>query len=233
MHPDLIPRNDVARLDALRRYQVLDFASERVFDELAQLTALLFRAPIALLSLVDETEVLFKGNYGLPSAGRVERHLSLCSAAVLQNETLVLPDLDAAPCRLTDPLLAEQLGLKFYAGHVLQTDHGYNIGTLCVIDRRPRAFGAADDALLTTLAIVAMRLLDLRLALDATAATSFALWEPAYGAIQGQFEHLRGLAERRGAPPTCNAPLTDAMTQEVAVIAAVLDRYIATTLARV
>jgi GAF domain-containing protein len=227
----LIPANDAARVEALHRYQVLDATNERIFDDLAALTARLFQTPISLISLVDQDEVLFKGNYGLPGAERVERQLSLCSTAILQDETIVFEDLQANPCQLTDPLLARELALRFYAGHALQTADGYNIGTLCVIDRQPRTFSAADDALLTTLARVVMRLLDLRVALDSTAATSFKLWEPVYGAIGGQLRRLTALAEQ--AATTAAGQLTPAMNKEAAAIAGIIDQYIAATLKRV
>jgi hypothetical protein len=198
-----------------------------------RITARLFQVPIALMSLVEEDEVLFKGNFGLPGAERVGRHLSLCSTAVLRDETVVFRDLEADPCLLTDPFVARQLNLRFYAGHALKTSDGYNIGTLCVIDRKPRQFNKAEDALLTTLATVAMRLLDLRVALGINSAKSFKLWNPVYQAIEGLLGRLEALATTRdlhpGAKPT---PLTDAMTKEAQGIADVLEKHIAAALQR-
>lgn len=232
--PTLIPDNDEARLAALHRYQVLDATNERIFNELAYITAQLFQAPIALLSLIEEDEVFFKGNYGLPGTDKTERRLSMCSASVLFDESYVLNDLDTAPCQLTDPLLAQQLNLRFYAGHAIKTDDGYNIGTLCVIDRKPRSFSAAEDRLLTTLAGVAKRLLDLRLAFGTTAATSFTLWEPVYAALDGLLGRLQKIVDRRTAASAAEAaPLTDAMTQEVVGVATTLQKFIDVALLRV
>jgi GAF domain-containing protein len=135
------------------------------------------------------------------------------------------------PCQLTDPALAQQLQLRFYAGHALQTTDGYNIGTLCVIDRQPRSLSASEDALLTTLAGVVMRLLDLRLALGTSAATSFKLWEPVYGAISGQLRRLNTLAGE--AARTGTDQLTPTMTQEVEAMASIIDQYVAATLVRI
>ena len=234
MSTSLIPDNDDTRLAALRRYQVLDATNERIFNELAHITAQLFQAPIALLSLVEEDEVLFKGNFGLPGTEKTERRLSMCSAAILFDESYVLNDLDTTPCQLTDPLLAQQLNLKFYAGHAIKTDDGFNIGTLCVIDHKPRSFSAAEDRLLTTLAGVAKRLLDLRLAFGVSADTSFKLWEPVYGALDGLLGRLQKIVNRRAAGPAAEAaPLTDAMTQEVADVATRLQHFIEAALLRV
>jgi hypothetical protein len=229
----LIPDNDDARLEALRRYQILDATNERVFDELVRITARLFQVPIALMSLVEEDEVLFKGNFGLPGAERVGRHLSLCSTAVLQDETVVFRDLEADPCLLTDPFVARQLNMRFYAGHALKTSDGYNIGTLCVIDRKPRQFTPPEDVLLTTLAGVAMRLLDLRLALGINPVSSFKLWDPVYKAIEGLLGRLQALAETRETQPKAKpTPLTDAMAKEARNIATVLDQHILAALQR-
>ncbi|GAA4362416.1 hypothetical protein GCM10023185_30350 [Hymenobacter saemangeumensis] len=227
----MIPANDADRLQELHRYQILDATNERIFNELASLTARLFQAPISLISLVDQEDVTFPGNHGLPEAERVARNLSLCSAAILQDATTVYEDLKARPCELTDPSVATALNLQFYAGHPLQTASGYNIGTLCVIDHHPRAFTPAETALLQTLAGVVMRLLDLRVALGAKPDSSFKLWDPVYLAIGGQLRRLQALADQAAAAPT--ASLTPAMTREAAGIADTIDKYVAATLARV
>jgi len=227
----LIPENDAARLLELHRYQVLEATNERIFDELAALTARLFRTPISLISLVDKDEVVFRGNYGLPGAERVARNLSLCSVGVLQNDTVVFENLTEKPCELTDPSVARQLNLQFYAGHPLHSANGYNIGTLCVIDRQPRSLSAAEETLLQTLSGVVVRLLDLRLALGATAESSYVLWEPVYKAIDGQLRRLRMLADDAAASPTAN--LTPAMTKEATDIAGIIDQFITAALTRV
>lgn len=131
----LLPANEQERLTALAPYRVLGTAPDAVFDEVVRLTAKLFNVPIALVSLVDEGSVWFKANFGLAGAERVARNESICSVAILHDDTTVYGDLVAEPCRLTEPGVAEALQMRFYAGHPLCDDNGYHIGALCVIDR--------------------------------------------------------------------------------------------------
>ncbi|UOQ71749.1 GAF domain-containing protein [Hymenobacter cellulosilyticus] len=133
-----------------------------MFDDLAALTAKLFRTPIALVSLVEEDSVWFKANFGLPDAGRVGRTESLCSVAILHNQVTVFENLSTHPCTLVDPSVQQALHMEFYAGHPLQTPEGYNIGSLCVIDRQPRVFSPDEQELLQQLATTVMLLLELR-----------------------------------------------------------------------
>jgi len=228
----LIPANDSDRLQELHRYQVLAATNERILDELAALTARLFQTPISLISLVDKDDVVFRGNFGLPGAERVARNLSLCSVGILQDATVVFENLKDEPCELTDPTVARQLDLQFYAGHPLRSPNGYNIGTLCVIDRQPRSFSPAEETLLQTLAGVVIRLLELRLALSAHSESSFVLWDPVYKAIEGQLSRLQKLADEAAASPSA-AGLTPAMTREAAAIARIIDQLIAATLVRI
>ncbi|PJJ61176.1 GAF domain-containing protein [Hymenobacter chitinivorans] len=158
----LIPSNEEDRLLALSRYQVVGTAPESLFDDLAALTAKLFRAPIALVSLVEEDSVWFKANFGLPDAGRVRRSESLCSVAVLHNEATVFENLSTNPCTLIEPGVQQALRLEFYAGYPLQTSDGFNIGSLCVIDHQTRAFSSDEQELLRQLATTVMLLLELR-----------------------------------------------------------------------
>jgi RNA polymerase sigma factor (sigma-70 family) len=219
------PANDDARIAALHYYQIVDSANEQVFDELVALVARLFRVPIALLSLVDREEVQIAANCGLPGGGRLDRAFSLCSTAILQDTSTVFEDFNANPCCLTDPTVARQLNLQFYAGHPLHTPDGYNIGMLCVIDHQPRPFKAAEDALLTALAGVAMRLVELRLALRQQASLSFDQWQPLYGSMSALFGPLSALSEPA---PAASAALLETMCQEATAIAAILGEHLDT-----
>ena len=130
----LVPANDAARLAALSRYQQLSTPGEEMFNNLVGLTAKLLAAPIALVSLVEQDSVFFLGNVGLPGAERVARHQSLCSVAVLDEETTVFENLSERPCALVDASVSRALNLEFYAGHPLRTADGYHIGS---VNHRP------------------------------------------------------------------------------------------------
>ena len=229
----LIPANDAARLRALEGYQLLDARSEKVLDDVVAATARLFGVSNAMLSIVEKDEVLVKAPYNLPVAiERIPRAQSLCSATILQDETAVFENLNQASAPGVDISLLQQLGLSFYAGHNLRTPEGYNIGSLCLYDGPPRQFSAPERALLATLAGLVMRLLELRRTLGAHAESTAVLWDPVYRAVGGQLARLTALAERT-APEGHPVQLTAAVADEAANIVAVVDQFVAATLARV
>ncbi|QNE40293.1 hypothetical protein F1C16_12340 [Hymenobacter sp. NBH84] len=165
--PDsLIPSNEKARLQALAPFRVLQALPDVVFDALVELVALLFNAPVAMLSFVDADVVWMKALYGLSEPRRVPRDQSLCSVTILQDTTTVVQNLNEVvlPTPIAD-LLNEMLQLHFYVGHPLQMPGGYNIGVLGIAGRNARLFDEAQQQRLSSLASVAMQLLQLRLAL--------------------------------------------------------------------
>lgn len=191
----LIPANDQERLVALAPYLVLGTSPDVVFDEVVRLTAKLFDVPIALVSLVDEASVWFKANFGLSGATRVARNESVCSVAILQDQTTVYRDLVAEPCQLTDPGVAEALNMQFYAGHPLRDATGHNLGALCIIDRQPRELGAAEQQRLQALAAIVMQLLELRLTLHQQPRHTVQVWIQLYDHLDTSLTRLDTLAE--------------------------------------
>jgi hypothetical protein len=192
----LLAPNEDQRLAALQAYQVAGDAP--FFDEFVRLTAKLFQVPIALVSLVEADTVWFRGNSGLEEAPeRVPRGVSLCSVAMLSDETTMFMDLADQPCTLIDPSAVAGLGLRFYAGFQLTTAAGESVGTLCVIDRQPRFLEPEEAVLLRELADVAVRLLDLQAALASTTVPVPPLWADIYGPITGSISLLDTLAELR------------------------------------
>ncbi|WP_426061250.1 GAF domain-containing protein [Hymenobacter sp. B1770] len=191
----LLASNEAQRLAALQAYRVTGDAP--FFDEFVRLTGKLFQVPIALVSLVEADTVWFRGNSGLnKSPERVPRNESLCSVAILSEETTVFENLADQPCTLIDPTAVGDLGLRFYAGSPLQTAGGASVGTLCVIDRKPRVLAPDETRLLRELADVALLLLDLQAALASTSAPApAALWADVYTAIGTSLSRLDTLAE--------------------------------------
>lgn len=194
--PDtLIPANDSQRLQALAPYLLLGSAPDTVFDEVVRLTAKLFGVPIALVSLVEEGNVWFKANFGLAGAERVARNESMCSVAILQEETTVYEDLLREPCQLTEPGIVDALQLRFYAGHPLRTTTGEAIGSLCIIDRNPRVLSETEQARLQRLAALVMKMLDLRLALHQQPVPSSGIWLQLYQHLDQSLTRLDTLTE--------------------------------------
>jgi PAS domain S-box-containing protein len=160
---DIIPENDVERINALRRYRVMDTPSEDSFDQFARLATRIFKVPIALVSLVDAERVFFKANVGMGKAKESNRGKSLCALAVLTPEVTVFEDALKEPCLLANPNVTGDFGLRFYAGAPLITHDGFMIGTFCIIDQHTRVFTKEEEVILKGLAGAVMDHIELRL----------------------------------------------------------------------
>lgn len=150
------------RLDALRRYQILDSPPDGAFDRITALAARLFSVPIAIVSLVDTDRIWFKSHHGL-DVEEIERAPGLCASAILQHEPWLVTNARIDPRTLANPLVVSDFGLQFYAGVPLKTSDGHNLGTLCVIDVEPRDVSDEEVAVLSDLAAVVMDEMELRL----------------------------------------------------------------------
>jgi len=160
----LIPANESERLEALRRFDVLDTPRDGAFDRITRLASEMLEMPISIVSLVDYDRIWFKSTYGLDGVDEIERVPGLCASAILGEEIWVIKDAQVDPRSLANPLVAGEFGLRFYAGSPLRTHDGYNLGTLCVIDKRPRELTEQQARVLDDLAALVVDELELRLA---------------------------------------------------------------------
>ena len=160
--PSLTDEREAARLAAVRRYRVLDTPEDGTFDRITALAARLFRVPIAIVSIVDEDRIWFASRHGL-GATEIPREPGLCASAILHHEPYLLSDALDDPVALTNPLVAGEFGLRFYAAAPLTTRDGHNLGTMCIIDTEPRILDAAEVETLRDLAALVMSELELRL----------------------------------------------------------------------
>lgn len=151
------------RLDAVRRYDILDTPPDGAFDRITELAARLFAVPISIVSIVDTDRIWFKSHHGV-EAEEIPRDPGLCASAILADDIYVVEDALADPRTLANPLVAGSLGLRFYAAQPLVTAEGHRLGTLCIIDRQPRELSVEEAATLRTLAATVMDSLELRLA---------------------------------------------------------------------
>jgi PAS domain S-box-containing protein len=175
--PVPIPKNEARRLEALRRYHILDTPPEAAFDRITSLAARLFDVPIALVSLVDESRAWFKSCYGF-ELQEVQRDATICSFALLFNDVLVIPDARQDERFACNPFVQAEPGLRFYAGAPLLTQDGFNLGTLCLLDMKPRpALTDEQKATLSDLAAMVVDELELRLAARKVAEIDAALLE--------------------------------------------------------
>jgi formate hydrogenlyase transcriptional activator len=151
------------RLDALRRYRILDTPPDGAFDHLTAVAADLFEVPIAIVSLVDHDRIWFKSHHGL-DACETGREPGLCASAILSPDVYYVQDAIVNERTLANPLVVGDLGLRFYAAAPLRTHDGFNLGTLCIMDRKPRELAPSKAAMLTKLAELVMDQMELRLA---------------------------------------------------------------------
>lgn len=154
------PDNEDDRLSALQRLDVLDTAPEERFDRITRLTRRLFDVPIALVSLVDENRQWFKSCIGL-DASETSRDISFCGHAILENKPFVVPDASKDPRFSDNPLVTDAPHIRFYAGvplHYQDCKNGTcHLGTLCIIDQKPKHITQAELNDLIDLAHLAER----------------------------------------------------------------------------
>ena len=145
------PENDAQRVEALRALHLLDTDPEERFDRITRLATRVFDIPISMVSFVDAERQWFKSCVGL-AAAETPRTVSFCAHAIQRSEALVVEDARDDPRFRDNPLVTGEPHVRFYAGQPLVTFDGYRVGTLCVIDRVPRRFDAADRVALFDLA---------------------------------------------------------------------------------
>lgn len=143
--------DDVRRVATLRDYRVLDTSPEEAFDNITRLTAKLFKTPIALVSLVDRDRQWFKSRTGLPET-ETPRAISFCDHAVRKAAPLIVPDATLDERFKSNPLVTGDPNIRFYCGVPLKAANGDCLGTLCVIDRKPRELEAEELSMLSALA---------------------------------------------------------------------------------
>jgi len=158
----LIPSDEDARLEAVRRYAILDTPADGAFDRVTSLAARVFSVPIAIVSVVDHDRIWFKSHHGV-AVEEIDRDPGLCASAILQDDVWVIENAPEDPRALANPLVAGDFGLKFYAGAPLKSRDGYNLGTLCILDYEPRVLDASEAAMLRDLAALVMNDLEQRL----------------------------------------------------------------------
>jgi predicted PurR-regulated permease PerM len=154
MIPGAIPANEETRVAELARLHLIGGPNEDVFDRITRKVARIFEVPIALISFIDRDRQWFKSAVGLPmdvaGAGQTSRDLSVCGHLIANNESMVVEDL-ARDRRFANNSALKQYGLRFYAGVPIRSN-GLPIGSLCILDIRPRRLSDREKRILEVIA---------------------------------------------------------------------------------
>lgn len=191
-------RRNEERLAILDDLGVPDSGTEKVYDDITQLTADLCEAPICLISLVEKDRQWFKSEVGLGISETVIEQ-SICAHAVIQNDYLEIQDTHKDDRTIDNALCQGDKPFRFYAGAILRTVGGWPLGTLCVLDYKPRQLNKLQRRVLKVNAISVTRQLELTRALLQNAASQWnnkgadpalSLGGKVFGEINGRFETL-------------------------------------------
>ncbi len=162
-----LPANESDRLTTLRALEVLDSGPEEEFDALIKVASLVCGVPVSLISLIDTERQWFKANIGLPGVTETPRDIAFCAHAILDDGLFEVPDASLDARFADNPLVLSQPDIRFYAGAPIVMADGSRIGTLCVIDRKPRELDDTKREILKNLAIAAAHALEGRRAIRA------------------------------------------------------------------
>lgn len=146
-----LPIDETQRLMSLHSLRILDTPSEARYDRITRMAKRLFNVDICLVSLVDSNRQWFKSKQGL-DACETSREISFCGHAILGDTPLIVNDTSQDERFFDNPLVTDAPFIRFYAGCPIRNPDGYRIGTLCIIDSKPREMSEEDVDTLKDLA---------------------------------------------------------------------------------
>ena len=151
------------RLASLNALNILDSEPEATYDGLVEVAATACEVPISLISLIDTNRQWFKANAGLQGTSETPRDVAFCSHTIKDVEDILeIPDATADPRFSQNPLVTGEPRIRFYAGAKLTLSNGATIGTLCIIDRKPKQLTHKQRLVLRNLANALVDLLEAR-----------------------------------------------------------------------
>lgn len=162
MKTDTLVYDESKRLEELWSLQLLDTEAEQDFDELVDLAALICGCPVSMISLIDEHRQWFKAKKGIELC-ETSRDVSFCAHAIRQEDVFIVENTLADKRFVSNPLVTGSVHIRFYAGAPIKSPKGFNIGTICVIDKRPKTLLQKQEDALRMLSRQASRLIELRI----------------------------------------------------------------------
>jgi PAS domain S-box-containing protein len=153
-----IPQNEDERIAALHKYQILDTQREKDFDRLTELASIICDVPMSLVSLIDEKRQWIKSAKGL-EASEAPRNLSFCRYTIMSKTIFEIEDALLDERFKYNPFVTDVPHIRFYAGYPLIDPDGYELGTICVLDNKPRVLTQKQKDVLMLLADQAMSMI--------------------------------------------------------------------------
>jgi diguanylate cyclase (GGDEF)-like protein len=147
MQPPEKPKSEAERLHTLRALKILDSSHEERFDRVTRMATKMFDVPVSLVTLIDEDRQWFKSSQGV-EVTETPRDISFCGHAINQDDVFVVADTLEDDRFLDNPFVTANPKIRFYAGYPLQLRPGINLGTLCILDTKPRTFSESEKELL-------------------------------------------------------------------------------------
>lgn len=151
--PDRIEKwCEADRLAVLRDYNILDTEPDDTFGDFVQIAAHICNAPIAVVNFIDKDRQWFAAEKGL-GVRETSLDVSICAHAILQNDIFIVPDLTKDSRFDCNPLVTDDPRLRFYGGALLKSPEGLPLGTMCVLDYKPRPTGLNEQQIFTLRAL--------------------------------------------------------------------------------
>lgn len=149
-----------ARVDALNRYEILNTPLDPAFDRITFFAAKLLNVPVACINLVDQDKIWSKSHYGT-DVKEYDRATGICSTVILGNEPYIVLDAAIDPRASEHAIFDASSGVRFYAGIPLNVEGKYNLGTLCILDFKPRTLSKSELEILSLLSSIVVDELEL------------------------------------------------------------------------
>jgi diguanylate cyclase (GGDEF)-like protein len=156
-----LPDKESERLEKLYSYNILDSLPEEEYNRVVRIAAKIFDMPMAVISLIECDRQWFKAQIGTTNT-ELDRNLSFCSHAICQDGVMVIEDASRHPDFSDNPFVKGKSHLRFYAGAPLHASDGINLGTLAILDTKPRTFSDNQRETLSDLAAMVMDSLEMR-----------------------------------------------------------------------
>lgn len=153
-----VPENENERLKALKNYEILNSLSEEEYDRITALASNICEVPISLVSLLDHDRQWFKSKIGI-DIDHTSRELAFCQYTIMDNGLFEINDATLDERFKDNELVTGDPHLRFYAGYPLIDPSGYNLGTLCVLDKKPNSLNAKQKESLRLLSLEVMQLI--------------------------------------------------------------------------